>query len=128
MLLFEIPDIRLFWTEDPRFLGQFTEGRVTKFKSFSKYPVCWKDISFWSPNHSLVTENDFCELVREVAGSLVEKVELRDCFEDKSNNRSSLCFRVHYRSLERTLTNEEIDGLQFSIREQVVNKLHVQLR
>ena len=41
MILFDIPDIRLFWSEDQRFLGQFSPGDLsTKFKSFSKYPPC----------------------------------------------------------------------------------------
>mmetsp|Transcript_18849 Transcript_18849/g.3048 ORF Transcript_18849/g.3048 Transcript_18849/m.3048 type:complete len:85 (-) Transcript_18849:220-474(-) len=50
MRLFDIPDIRLFWSEDQRFLGQFSiEKGITKFKEFSKYPSCYKDISFWIP-------------------------------------------------------------------------------
>ena len=47
MLLFKIPDIRLFWSEDDRFIRQFTENKITHFESFSKYPSCWKDISFY---------------------------------------------------------------------------------
>jgi len=47
MILFDIPDIRLFWSQDPRFINQFEEGKITKFKPFSKYPSCFKDISFY---------------------------------------------------------------------------------
>jgi phenylalanyl-tRNA synthetase alpha chain len=47
MILFDIPDIRLFWSQDPRFLNQFEKGKVSKFKPFSKYPSCFKDISFY---------------------------------------------------------------------------------
>lgn len=74
MVLFDIPDIRLFWSTDPRFLDQFKEGQFTKFVPFSKFPVCYKDISFWCPVE--FHENDFTEIVRTVAGDLVEKVEL----------------------------------------------------
>ena len=49
MILFDIPDIRLFWSQDKRFLTQFEKGKVTKFKPFSKYPSCFKDISFYVP-------------------------------------------------------------------------------
>jgi phenylalanyl-tRNA synthetase alpha chain len=47
MIMFEIPDIRLFWSEDQRFLSQFEQDKITKFKPFSKYPSCFKDISFY---------------------------------------------------------------------------------
>ena len=47
MILFKIPDIRLFWSKDPRFLEQFQHGDIVPFKSFSKFPPCYKDITFW---------------------------------------------------------------------------------
>ena len=75
MILFGIPDIRLFWSTDPRFLTQFSEGQITTFKPYSKYPACFKDVSFWVPEAGL-HENDFCDLVRDVAGDLVEDVKM----------------------------------------------------
>jgi phenylalanyl-tRNA synthetase alpha chain len=96
MILFSIPDIRLFWSEDSRFLQQFQAGRITTFQPYSKYPPCIKDISFWLPasvgdEHGAKAavgdgiavqerrpfhENDFCEIVRDVAGDIVENVNL----------------------------------------------------
>lgn len=49
MVLFSIPDIRLFWSSDERFLTQFSGDKITKFAPFSKYPLCYKDVSFWLP-------------------------------------------------------------------------------
>lgn len=57
MILFNIPDIRLFWTDDPRFHAQFSSaipGDHASFPSFvpySKYPECYKDVSFWLPEY-----------------------------------------------------------------------------
>lgn len=75
MILFGIPDIRLFWSTDPRFLSQFSENQITAFKPYSKYPSCFKDVSFWIPEAGL-HENDFCDLVRDVAGDLAEDVKM----------------------------------------------------
>ncbi|KAG8949722.1 hypothetical protein FRC04_008262 [Tulasnella sp. 424] len=89
MVLYNIPDIRLFWSTDPRFLSQFTDGRVTTFKPYSKFPPCYKDISLWvdvpsSDEASKPTrpfhENDFCDIVRDTVGDLVEDVKMIDEF------------------------------------------------
>jgi phenylalanyl-tRNA synthetase alpha chain len=74
MVLFNIPDIRLFWSEDERFHKQFSSGKVIEFKPFSKFPACYKDISFWCGNN--FHENDFSEIVRTVCGDLAEEVSL----------------------------------------------------
>jgi phenylalanyl-tRNA synthetase alpha chain len=78
MVMYGIPDIRLFWSEDPRFLSQFvgSDGKTVKFKPFSAYPACYKDLSFWLPQgaESSFHENDLFEIVRDVAGDLVESV------------------------------------------------------
>ena len=74
MLLFRIPDIRLFWSEDERFLRQFygltddlerggERWRDVKFEQFSKYPAIAKDISFWLGEK--YHENDFYEILRD---------------------------------------------------------------
>jgi phenylalanyl-tRNA synthetase alpha chain len=126
MRLFEIPDIRLFWSKDPRFLDQFSENKgITKFKPYSKYPLCYKDISFWiEPGF---VENDFYEVVRDIGGDLIERVQKIDEFTNKQN-KTSICYRINYRSMDRSLTNEEIDEVQIKIRQQLPNKLPVQLR
>lgn len=84
MVLFGIPDIRLFWSLDPRFSSQFSRGQITTFKPYSKQPPCYQDISFWIPTEeeaknqrlSAFHENDFCEIVRDVAGDLAEETKL----------------------------------------------------
>ncbi|KAK7255168.1 hypothetical protein RIF29_28572 [Crotalaria pallida] len=126
MVLFDIPDIRLFWSNDERFTSQFSKGQLgVKFKPFSKYPPCYKDISFWI-NESF-TENNLCEVVRGIAGDLVEEVQLIDNFTNKKG-LTSHCYRIAYRSMERSLTDDEINDLQWKVREQVQSKLNVVIR
>uniref|UniRef100_A0A8C4RL47 phenylalanine--tRNA ligase n=1 Tax=Erpetoichthys calabaricus TaxID=27687 RepID=A0A8C4RL47_ERPCA len=82
MILYNIPDIRLFWSEDERFLKQFNVPHIDQkviFQPLSKYPPLVNDISFWLPRKGF-SENDFLDLVRTVGGDLVEKVSLIDCF------------------------------------------------
>lgn len=74
MKLFDIPDIRLFWSQDERFLSQFRENKIVQFKPFSKYPPTYKDVSFWISEQ--YSPNNFYEVVRMVAGDIVEKVLL----------------------------------------------------
>lgn len=134
MKLFEIGDIRLFWSEDERFLNQFKAGEISKFKPYSKYPSCYKDITFWVPGDNESTgsvgfnDNDFMQVVRAVAGDLAETVELIDEFKHPKHGRLSKCFRINYRHMDRNLTNEEIDSLQFRLRDEVVDQLGCELR
>lgn len=75
MILFAIPDIRLFWSADPRFLEQFTPGDITTFKPYSKFPPCYKDVSFWFPEEGL-HDNDVFDLVRDTVGDSAEDVKM----------------------------------------------------
>jgi len=126
MVLFSIPDIRLFWSDDKRFISQFKAGEITTFKPYSKFPPCLKDIAFWLPDEGF-EPNDFFELGREVCGELVEKIELVDEFTNPKKGKTSHCYRVTYRSMERSLTNEEINEMQEKLRERATD-LGVELR
>ena len=94
-------------------------------------PPCLKDVSFWTSkegDESTFHQNDLFEVVRDVAGDLVERVELIDVFTHPKTNRISNCFRISYRSMDRSLTNDEIDTLQAKVRDDVVAQLGVELR
>jgi phenylalanyl-tRNA synthetase alpha chain len=145
MLLFEIPDIRLFWSKDERFLGQFKDlsenlDNLKRFVPFSKYPPCYKDVAFWLRSSSSSAggssrantqdfhENDVMEIVRGIGGDIVEDVAKVDEFTHPKTGRKSLCYRINYRSLERTLTNEEANVYHDQVRNALVEKLGVELR
>uniref|UniRef100_A0A8C5MCS9 phenylalanine--tRNA ligase n=1 Tax=Leptobrachium leishanense TaxID=445787 RepID=A0A8C5MCS9_9ANUR len=82
MILYGIPDIRLFWSENELFLKQFHVSDINEsvqFQQLSKYPALTNDISFWLPTEGY-SENDFYDLVRSIGGDLVEEVTLVDQF------------------------------------------------
>lgn len=120
MVMFDIPDIRLFWSEDPRFLRQFDATKSIadqQFTPYSKFPACPKDITFWVPPG--FSANSFAEVVRGVAGDLVEAVNEVDVFTHPKSGRESRCYRLMYRAMDRNLTNEEVNELQDQIRDEV---------
>ncbi|EPX71817.1 phenylalanyl-tRNA synthetase [Schizosaccharomyces octosporus yFS286] len=125
MILYGIPDIRLFWTTDDRFCKQFTPNNITTFQPYSKYPLCYKDISFWIDES--FTANDFFEVIRDVCKDLVESVDLIDQYTTKAG-KTSLCYRVNYRSMEKSLKNEDVDLLQDNLRKAIASSLNIQLR
>ena len=58
--------------------------------------------------------------MRDIAGDLVEEVELLDRYENDEKfgaDKVSFAYRVTYRSLERTLTSAEIDILHKKLEE-----------
>jgi len=129
MVLFGIPDIRLFWSDDPRFSEQFDKDAFKnkiRFKPFSKYPPVMKDVSMWIPES--FNDNDFCEIIRDEGGDQVEKVELQDSFTHPKTGKTSKMFRVVWRDMSRTLTNDEVNTKHEQVLSRVVAELKVELR
>lgn len=123
----ELPDIRLLWSNDPRVTKQLELGK--KFQEVSKFPPVIRDISFivnkdFSPN-------DYFDLIRDIGGDLVEEVELTDEYENDEkfgSDRKSYTYRIHYRSLDRTLEASEVDPIQDKIYKQTAEQFNAELR
>ena len=138
MLLYSIPDIRLFWSRDRRFASQFTAGKpARRFTPFSKYPSCPRDVAFWTPGTKSsaggnsvgnLHENDVMQIIRDIGGDFVEQVKLIDEFQHPTTGRRSLCYSIDYRSLERVISREEANDLHENIRNTLVHQLGVELR
>lgn len=134
MIMYEIPDIRLFWSNDSGFLSQFDETeleKLVKFKAISQFPQCINDLSFWLPAEiplDAFSDNDFYDLVRDIGGDIVEQVTLQDKFTHPKTGRNSLCFRIIYRHMERTMTKEEANEIHAKIGQELVDKYNVALR
>jgi phenylalanyl-tRNA synthetase alpha chain len=126
MILFGIPDIRLFWSREPRFLQQFEAGKINQFKPFSKYEGCYKDISFFiSPEFNY---HEMCSIAREEdPNNLIESITLIDEFEN-NQKRHSQCYRIVYRSMDGTLRNVEVDQIQRAICQRLSQQLKIEIR
>ncbi|MEK7117487.1 MAG: hypothetical protein AAB861_01810 [Patescibacteria group bacterium] len=127
MISMELPDIRLLWSEDERVKKQLKLGQ--KFVEVSKYPPIVRDISFIVD--SSFVPNNYFDLVRETAPDLVEQVELLDKYESKEKfgaGKVSYAYRVIYRSLDRTLTNTEIDSIHKALERATIKNFHAIIR
>ncbi len=127
MVKMEIPDIRIFWSDDPRINSQFKDVN-SKYKEVSKYPAVVRDISFVIDKN--IALNNYYELVRDEAENLIEQVELVDQYEDEAkwSGKKSYTFRIIYRSLEKTLTNEEVNKIHDRIIEKTKSELNAIIR
>ncbi|XP_003370257.1 putative phenylalanine--tRNA ligase [Trichinella spiralis] len=128
MQLFEIPDIRIFWSKDSGILSQFSVADYNaniKFKPISRYPQCSNDISFWLADSNSFSDTDFYDLVRSVGGDVVEQVNRIDEFVHPKTKKKSICYRITYRHMERTLTQEEVNVIHSAIAENAHKELGV---
>ena len=134
MILYQIPDIRLFWSNDSGFLKQFVTKDIKSkiiYNPISKHPQCTNDISFWLPlseEGHCFSKNDFYDLIRSVGGDMVEQVECFDEFYHPKKKLHSQSYRITYRHMERTLTQEEVNKIHREIEISATNNLHVTIR
>ncbi|KAF7630999.1 hypothetical protein Mgra_00008774 [Meloidogyne graminicola] len=82
MILYGIPDIRLFWSYDSGFVNQFkglNPSDIVKYKQISKQPQLFMDLSFWLPEHfegdvSIESlRSDVFDVIRMIGDDLIEQ-------------------------------------------------------
>ncbi len=123
----ELPDIRLLWSEDERVKKQLKLGN--KYQEVSKFPPIVRDISFVVPN--TFVPNDYFDLIRDVGGEMVENVELIDKYENAEKfgaDKLSYTYRVTYRHLGKTLTNEEVNAIHAKLEERTEKEFEASIR
>ena len=123
----ELPDIRLLWSDDERIKKQLKLGQP--FKEVSKYPPVVRDISFIVDKDFV--PNNYFDLVRDIIGDLAEQVELLDKYENEEKlgaRRVSYAYRITYRSVDRTLTNDEVGALHKKLENATVKNFSAIIR
>lgn len=122
-----LPDIRLLWSDDKRVKRQLKLGNI--FTEVSKYPSIVRDISFVVKNDFI--PNNYFDLVRDLLGDLAEEVLLIDKYENEEKfgkGNISYAYRVVYRSLDRTLTDEEINKIHKKLEESTISVFDAKIR
>ncbi len=128
MLSMELPDIRLLWSDDDRVKKQLVLG--TKFKEVSKFPAIIRDISFLVDTAGFAPNNYF-DVVRDVVGDTAEEMALIDEYENEAKfgaGKKSYAYRITYRALDRTLTDEEVNTLHKALEEKTKEVFNATVR
>lgn len=129
VLLFSLPDWRLLWSHDPRFLKQFElhPPPGTSFHPFSLFPEHFSfDISFWTgPTWE---ENKFHAVVREASHGTVEQVKLIDTFSHPDLSQTSYCYRLIYHSHTHALSHTQALKFHKHLESLLSSRLKVSIR
>lgn len=98
------------------------------FKQLPKYPAIQRDLAIIVAK-DIVTDN-IMTTIRNSAGELLESLSLFDVYESEQigNDKRSLAFSLTYRSLERTLVDEEVASLHNKVVVELTEKYHAELR
>ena len=142
MILFKIPDIRYMWSLDDKFLSQFSMNKFMKDKNnmifipFSNLCSVSKDISFYIPSDNKwcdewVDENNFFEIIRDIASEYIESVTLCDKFYNKKINKISRMYRLTFSPTHNYVNPAEFNKKCIDLSEEIrcrINVLNVELR
>lgn len=129
MVLYHIPDWRLLWTFDERFLNQLGGSEMKPFRDFSLYPpVYTHDLSFWAGSDERPDELEVHAVVRRVSRETVRRMTLIDSFCQPHTERRSRCYRLTYQSCDRALSYGQALQMQLDLREELQKAFQITLR
>ncbi|MFH1825204.1 MAG: phenylalanine--tRNA ligase subunit beta [Candidatus Firestonebacteria bacterium] len=107
------------------------EGYANFSKTYSalaKFPGVRRDISFIINNN--ISAQKISEHLKSFKNDLVEKIDIIDVYEGKQigDGKKSLTYSIIYRSLDRTLTDKEVDLMNNNLIDSVSNIFNTQIR
>ncbi len=100
-----------------------------KVQPLSEYPAIEVDVAFVVDEE--VTNETLMQRIKSAGSSLLSEVHLFDVYRDESKlgeGKKSMAYSLHYQSLERTLTNEEVDKAREKLIKKVSASLGAQIR
>ncbi len=109
-------------------LKQLAFNQIRHYRPFSSFPASDRDIAFFAPLSADVATLEIA--IRDVAGELLESVQLFDDYRGQGvpDGQRSLGFRLIYRAPDRTLTDQDVEGIQKQVRQHLETHFGVILR
>lgn len=109
-----------------------TQSTQTLFQQFSQYPAVDRDLAFYLSTDVSVSEIErvMQKAAKAAKQPILNQVELIDEYrgEHVPEGQRSLAFRLVYRALDRTLTDEDVNPVHQNIRDALESNLAVSLR
>ena len=152
MIFYEIPDIRLFWSDNEKFTSQFENVSCfdnVKFKPYSKLHSETRDIAFWLPNDEIIQstestklpesnkikwkkENDFYDIVRDHFDTNIENIELIDEFFHPKKKQYSRCYRMTMNPMSNLDNPSDFfkicNDMMIGLKNEIIAKLKLEVR
>lgn len=144
MIFYNVPDIRLFWSENEKFTSQFKNISCfdnVQFKPYPKLDSETRDIAFWLPNNEIEIienkviwkkENDFYDIVRNNFDTNIENVELIDEFYHPKKKQYSRCYRMTLNPMLELNNPGDFfkicNKLMIELRDQIISVLRLEVR
>ena len=111
-------------------LDKIYNKKVSKivYPKISKYPEIKKDVAFIVEDY--ITADEIKNIIKKYGTNLLDDVYVFDLYKGKNIdiNKKSLAFSLSFTSLDRTLTEEEVEKLFKNIIDKVVTLLNAQVR
>jgi len=101
---------------------------VPAVKPLAVYPCVTRDIAIILD--AKIRNDDVLQIIRKAAPPELTHIDLFDIFsgEGVGSGKKSLAYSLTYRSLERTLTDDEANELNEAVKSRIVNELKAEVR
>ena len=98
-----------------------------KFKEISKYPSISKDLAIVVEKK--ISSDEIGKVIKKAAGSLLTNIEIFDVYEGTGipKDKRSIAYSLSFGTLDRTLTDEEINNIMNKVIE-ALSKMGAELR
>ena len=102
--------------------------RPIKNKEITKYPEIKKDVAFIIDKN--ITSEEIIKVIKKAGTNLLKNIDVFDLYEGNhiANDKKQIAYSLTFSSLERTLSEEEVDKLFRNIIEKVNTKFNATIR
>jgi len=99
-----------------------------RYQSLPKYPSIQRDLALIVKRE--VLSIDIVNMIKSIDKKLIKKVILFDVFQGENigEDRKSLAYSIVYQAEDRTLTDKEIDEVDYKIREKLTQNFNAKMR